>query len=192
MYATALQLRSYLSQVGSTVVNDSLLTDCLTRASDLVRQAMRAELRDPDFDYTAYGAASTKIVRGVISQYLTIPIHQAASVTLVEEMTGTNPATYTAIADAWLEEGQRLYRAGGWWRSRYRMTAVWGYGATIPASIEEITLELAVNIWRAKDSGGYSEIGVEGSGALQVIAGLNKRQRDTICDVALTYWQVAI
>jgi hypothetical protein len=162
---------------------DDVLQDCLDRATDTVRQALRASLADPLFDYAAYGAASTKIVRGYDTEYLRIPSHQAASVTLVEYQSASNPAAYTQVADEWLEEGDRLYRAASWGPSgtRYRITAVWGYGPTVPPSVEEITLEQAVNIWRSKDKGGFSEnVGVDGSGAIRVVTGLTKQQQATI------------
>lgn len=194
MYATAVQLRAYLSQVGSTVPNDTLLTDCLTRATDMVRNALRAVLADPAFDYTI-AAASTIIVTGYPTASLSLPAHTIGSVTLVEHETSTTPFTYTAITDVWSEDSSgRLYRPGGWTAQRFRITASWGYGATIPPAIEELTLELAVNLWRAKDKGGYSEtVGVDGSGgSLRMVAGLNKQQAQTIHDVAAQLWRVHI
>ena len=76
-----------------------------------------------------------------------------------------------------------MYRASGWgMRSygdlpRYRVTAIWGYGPTPPDSIVELCLEIAVNIWRSRDKGGFSEVvGVEGSGAIRHITNMNKGQ----------------
>jgi hypothetical protein len=192
-YATTEQLRTYLPQITDTSENESLLDDCLTRATGIVRDALRSLLADPAFDYAAYGAASTKIVRGYGAEYLSLPAHRAGSVTLVEYMSGQNPATYTAIADEWLEESAQLYRAYGWGGvPRYRVTAVWGYGA-VPAAVEELTLELAVNIWRARDKGGFTEIvGVEGSGGIRTIAGLNKQQMMILENVRNQLIQVAV
>lgn len=176
---------------------DSLLQNALDRATDIIRNALRALLADPAFDYAAYGAASEKIVRGYTGKYLTPPVHQAGSVTLVEYQTGTNPATYTTLsADQWDEEADgRLYRAAGWFGSdwqRYRITAVWGYG-TVPDAIVQLTLELAVNIWRSKDKGGFTEIvGVEGSGGLRQIAGLNKQQVMILEDIRDQLWHVSV
>jgi hypothetical protein len=160
---------------------DALLQDCLDRATSTIRNAMRSLLADPAFDYSAYGAASTKIVLGTANEYLTLPAYQLTSATLVEYQSGTNPSSYTALAaDQW-EAGAdgRLYRAGGWSNSaRYRVTAVWGYGPTPPDAIEQLTLELAVNVWRSRDKGGFTEmVGVDGSGAIRQIAGLNAQQR---------------
>lgn len=160
---------------------DTLLQDCLDRATDMVRNALRSLLADPTFDYTAYGAASTKIVRGYSGYNLALPAHQASSVTLVEYQSGTNPSSYTALTtNEWEQIGDgRLYRPVGWYGGddpRYRITAVWGYGPTPPLAIEQLTLELAVNIWRSRDKGGFSEVvGTEG-GTIRQVAGLNKQQ----------------
>jgi hypothetical protein len=160
---------------------DALLQDCLDRATSTIRNAMRSLLADPTFDYTAYGAASTKIVLGTTNEYLTLPAYQLSSVTLVEYQSGTNPSSYTALAANQWEAGAdgRLYRAGGWAGSaRYRVTAVWGYGPTPPDAIEQLTLELAVNVWRSRDKGGFTEmVGVDGRGAIRQVAGLNAQQR---------------
>lgn len=178
---------------------EDLLQDCLDRATSIVREAMRARLADPNFDYTAYGVASTKIVRGHASEYLTLPAHQSGSVALVEYQQGTNPATYATIADQYLQENGQLYRAIGWdggfygARPRYRITAVWGYGPTPPDAIVELTLELAVNIWRSRDKGGFTEmVGVEGNGAIRMVAGLNKQQEMILDNVCNQLYQVAV
>lgn len=164
---------------------DTVLQSCLDRATDIVRGAMRSLLADETFDYAAYGVASTRIVRGFDSSYLRLPAYQSGTVTLVEYQSSSNPRAYTAIDSAqWevLSDG-RIYRSYGWGGGvagddpRYRVTATWGYGPTPPPAIVELTLELAVNIWRTRDSGGYTDvIGVEGSGAIRQVAGLNRQQ----------------
>lgn len=162
-----------------TPATDTLLQDCLDRATDIVRSAMRSLLADPTFDYAAWGAASTKVLRAYDTDYLTLPPHQLGTVTLAEYQSGSNPSTYTSLtADQW-EQGAdgRLYRASGWYGDRLRVTAVWGYGPTPPDAIEQLTLELAVNIWRSRDKGGFTEmVGTEG-GQIRQVAGLNKQQQ---------------
>lgn len=165
---------------------DTLLQSCLDRATDIVRSAMRSLLADPLFDYSAYGAAATKIVRAYDSYYLRLPAYSLGSVTLVEYQSGSNPSTYTTLTSGqWEAQADgRLYRAAGWGGGisgdypRYRITAVWGYGSTPPDAIEQLTLELAVNIWRSRDKGGFTEIvGVQGAGGIKQIAGLNAQQQ---------------
>jgi hypothetical protein len=176
---------------------DALLQNCLDRATDIVRNAMRALLGDQTFDYAAYGSASTKIVQGYTGDYLSLPAHQAGSVTLVEYQSGTNPATYATLpVDQWGEEADgRLYRSSTWlaavWQ-RYRVTAIWGYGP-VPDAIEELAIELAVNIWRSRDKGGFTEVvGVEGSGGIRAIAGLNKQQVMILENIRDQLYQVAV
>jgi hypothetical protein len=168
---------------------DSVLQDCLDRATDIVRNALRSLLADPTFDYAAYGVAATKIVRGYDSYYLHLPAYDLMSATLVEYQSGSNPSSYTSLtSDQWEAQADgRLYRASGWGGGiagdypRYRITAVWGYGPTPPLAIEQLTLELAVNIWRSRDKGGFTElVGTEGQGAIRQIAGLNKQQAMTL------------
>lgn len=165
---------------------DAVLQDCLDRSTDTVRSTMRSLLADPLFDYAAYGAAAARIVRGIDSTYLRPPAYQLGSVTIVAYQSGTNPSAYTALASTeWEESGDgRLYRASGWWTgadTRYQITAVYGYGPTPPDSIVEVTLELAVNIWRTRDRGGFVDtVGVDGSGATKHIAGLTNLQQQIL------------
>lgn len=184
-----------LTATGASIApaTDDLLQDCLDRATDMIRQALRALLADPSFDWTTWPAASTRIVRGYSTSYLSLPPHQAGSVTLAEYMSTSNPAAYATVPDEWLEEAGSLYRAGGWTQSRYRVTAAWGYGPDVPPAIVELTLELAVNIWRSRDRGGFSEIvGADGGGAVRQVAGLNKQQQATLQNIAQQLWTVAI
>ncbi len=176
-----------------TLTTDSLLQACLDRATGIVRGALRSLLADPTFDWTSYGAASTKIVRSYGGEYLTLPPHQAASATLVEAVAATNPTSYTTVADEWTEDADgRLYRPGGWLaHQRYRVTAVWGYGPTVPDQAVEVVLELAINIWRSRDKGGFSEmVGVEGGGAIRAVTGLTKQQQATLENLRNELFQI--
>jgi hypothetical protein len=83
----------------------------------------------------------------------------------------------------------------GWYGSqpmRYRVTARWGYGP-VPAEIEQVTLELAVNIWRSKDKGGFTEmVGVEGQGGIRAVAHLTRGQQAVLEAWANTMRGVAV
>lgn len=174
---------------------DSLLQNCLDRATSDIREEMRSYLADSLFDFTAYGLPSTRIIDGYFGVYLTIPAHQIGSVTLVEQQITSIPATYQAITDQWNENtiSGQLYRSAGWSREYYRITAVWGYGPAIPESIVELTLELAVNIWRSRDKGGFTDvIGIEGSGGIKPITSLNKSQQAKIENIANQIKQIWI
>lgn len=194
-WASVSMIQAYLPQVEQTAANVRLLQSCLDRATDIVRNTMRALLADPTFDYVAYGAASTKIIRGHAGSYLTLPPHQEGSVTLVEYQSGTNPATYSTLADQYLVEGGQLYRAGGWSHSgyRYRITAVWGYGPTVPDGIVQVVLELGVNFWRGKDRGMWTDtIGQDGQGSVKYTGGMTNLQKQSLQNVCAQLYQVAV
>lgn len=195
-YASLIDIHRLLPQIEDTAENNVLLQSCLSRATDIVRGTMRAMLADKEFDYTTWGVASTKIVRGHVGSYLTLPPHQAGTATLVEYQSGTNPATYSTLADQWLAEGEQLYRSTGWGGYsplRYRVTAVWGYGPTAPESVVQVVLELSVNFWRGKDKAMYTDtIGVDGQGSVKYIGGITNLQRQIIENVCAQLKQIAV
>lgn len=172
---------------------DAQLQAVLDRATALIRGALRELLADDAFDYGA-PVVGTQIVRGISGFYLPLPPHTAGSVTLVEYSAGYNPATYASLPDQWLEEGGRLFRAAGWLAGdRYRVTASWGYGATAPDQVVQLTLESAVNLWRSRDLGGYAQIvTAEGQTAQRRIAGLNSDQVAALERLASEIGQVAL
>jgi hypothetical protein len=181
MYGTLAELRQKLDKVEAGAAIDTALTALLTNATAMVRQVLRAGIANPTFDFAA-PASSTKIVRSYGGVFLSVPVHAANSITLVEAMSGTNPVAYTEITDEWVEDETGLiYRPVGWpIDGRYRVTADWGHGA-VPDDIKEITLELAVNLWRSKDKGSFTEIiGAEGGGAVAVVGALTTKQREQL------------
>lgn len=204
MYATAAQLYEYLPQVEQTLANTARLETILTRATGIVRDALRAALADPAFDYADWGVAATKTIRSYGGEYLWLPPHQAGSITSVVYGTYTlDDAAYGATTSGALqalEVSGLSYplswawpRGADWGLTTYIVTAVWGYGPDVPAAIEEVTLELAVNLWRARDSGGYvTAIGAEGEGSVRVVSGLNKLQQQVIANVAAQLSGVAV
>lgn len=164
---------------------DQVLQLCLDNATDIIKRTMRALLADGAFDYAAYAAAAPVVVRGNGGQFLSIPAHQIGSVSAVAFESGSVPAAFTALSsDEWDETPDgKLYRAIGWatdttYPTRYQITAVWGYGPDAPGTIVETTLELAVNIWRTRDRGGFTDtVGVTGQGQTMHVAGLTNLQR---------------
>lgn len=171
---------------------DSQLQRHLDRATDIVRNAIRYLLDDQTFDYGSWDSPSVKIVVGVPGQYLPLPPFMPGSITLVEyEYT---LGTFRVVPNPWSELGGKLFSGWGWYvgygerQSLYQVTAIWGYGPLIPAAIEEVVLELAVNLWRSKDRGGFTEIvGVEGSGYIRSVAGLTKQQTAIIESIISNY-----
>lgn len=192
-YATVDQLRAYLQQIPAGSGNDGLLQDVLDRATDMIRSTFRAQLGDPLFDFADdWPAASTRIVMGYPSEYLPLPPFKPESVTLVERQISSSPIAWEAVTATWAEDNTSLYRGSGWYFDRYRITAIWGYGP-VPPAIVELCLEIAVNLWRAKDRGGYTEVvGLDGSGGIRVVTGLNRQQLQIVADVVAYYWRPAV
>jgi hypothetical protein len=189
MYATTDQLYAYLDQLAVTTAETALLTDILTRATAKVDRYIRTSIGDPAFTFQEYPAATTKTVTSYGGVTLSLPAHERGSVTAVSYESTTNPSTWTAITDTWEEmpDGS-IYRPYGWGAQtgyvplRYQITAAWGYGP-VPADIESITLNLAVNMHRSKTKGGFTEIvGAEGGGALRVVAAFTKDDLATLDD----------
>lgn len=198
-YATIAQLRAYLTQVPAGEANDALLGDILDRATSIVDGVL-------GFSFAGY-AAGTKVVHtGHGTPYLVLPAHEAGSVTVVETAAGDD------LAGFWQELSDgTLYAvgaSGGWgnwwsgsvgllpaaWGYSYTVTADWGYGDP-PDSIVEVTLELAVNIWRGRTRGLFSDVvGVEGNGAVTVgyQGALTNQQKMTIQAVKAKYLQVVV
>ena len=182
-YATVVQLRAYLTQVVAGAANDALLQAVLDRAYAIINDAL-------GFDFAAYGAAADVDVEcGHERRWLEIPAHEAGSVATVAWLSGRGTASETteAVAD-WLEEADgRLYLDNGWSPGWYRVEAIWGYGPA-PASIVEVELEVAVNIWRGRDATAWSaEVGAEGVGAVSYNRALTWAQRSIIDAVRLQY-----
>jgi hypothetical protein len=199
-YATTDQLYAYLDQLDDTdAAQTALLADILDRATAKVDRYLRTSIGDPAFTFATYPAASTKIVASYGGVMLGIPAHEPGSVTLVEYQSASDPVTWATITDPWEEypDGQ-VYRAYGWGYQygyiplRYRVTAVYGYGP-VPDDIESITLNLAVNIFRSKTKGGFTEIiGNEGGGGMRVVAAFTKDDLQTLDDWAAALRPVAI
>lgn len=186
-YATVAQLREYLRQAKTGAATDSELQSILDRATAIVSGAL-------GFSFAAYSAsASARDVRGVGGVYLELPAYEANSIATIQQVVGrgTTSESLETVSDWLAEETFRpyqVYRHSAWsdgaW---YRITAKWGYGAP-PADIIEVTLEVAVNIWRAKDASfGQSELGVQGGGSVSYNRALTWGQRSIIDMVRTAY-----
>lgn len=158
-YATVAQLRAYLPQVKSGSVTDNELQDVLTRATDVIDTYL-------GFAFAGYVTAVKNVLANV-GEYLWIPAHERDSVTTVTQ----NGATVTVTAwysDDKIRLSGHLHNPNWWQRGVVAVTANWGYG-TAPAAIVEICLEVAVNIWRSRDRGQFSDVvGVETGGQIEV------------------------
>ncbi len=182
-YVIPEDMRLYLDKVPTGGPADELLDLIGVRATDIVDTYL-------GFSFDGY-TTEGRVVFGIVgSPYLYLPAHAAGSVTGVLLGTGTD-----ALTD-WSEQsdGSLLrtnisgiygssYLAGqpwGWGGYGYTITADWGYGDP-PEAVKEVALEIAINIYRSRDKGLYTDvIGVEGSGGIRYIGGLTKQQADIL------------
>lgn len=186
-YATVTQLREYLGQVKAGEEVDAQLTTVLARATDIVNDAL-------GFEFAAWGAAAT--TRDVQAQggcWLTPPAYKAGSIVGIEAVYGRGESQESAEAvSGWLADEQarpyRVYRGAGWGRGAwYRIEALWGYGAA-PDAVVEVTIEVAVNIWRGRDAGNWqATVGADGQGAVSFNRALTWAQRSIIDGVRTRY-----
>ena len=181
-YATPTEFRAYLPQVDSGADNDAIILDVPTRATEMVRPVVGVAFFDrSDLDSDAWPAATTKNVWSEHSVWLKLPFYKEATISLVTRLTDS-----TVIADyeeRWDMGRGYLWREAGWSAYRYSVTAQWGAGPP-PPNVIEITLEVAVNLWRGRDRGMFQEIQTTSSGIadLRYIGGLTKEQRKVLDD----------
>lgn len=168
-YGTLADLRAYLSQVPAGTTEDALLADVLDRATAVVDTVL-------GYSYASYPAASSQKVRGAGGPYLIIPPHQLGTVSAVS-LNGDAVTDYTELAGGTLYRVSSLGYPRDWYTYYYDVTAVYGYGAA-PTAVVEVTLELAVSIWKAKDAASFTDVvGVDGGGAVGYQRALTDRQR---------------
>jgi hypothetical protein len=189
-YATAAQFRQYIKLPSSTSTpaatsgtvaeQDALLGDVLDRASSMIDEVL-------GFSFAAYpGSATAKSLPSARSQYLALPPHESGSITSVVDGETTIASTdYTVLTS---DDVRRvvLWLRSFWSGERVTVTAKWGYGPA-PDSIVQVCLELAANIWRAKDKGMFTDaIGVDpvgqavGGGGIAYGQMFTRTQRATV------------
>lgn len=186
-YASVTQLREYLGQVATNSTEDGKLQAILERATAIVGHAL-------GFSFAEYSAAaSNRDVQSIGGTYLELPAYQAGSITFIKSISsrGATDESVETITDWLAEETFRpyqVYRGSGWTDGTwYRVTAKWGYGPA-PADIVEVTLEVAINIWRGKDASfGQPDIGVQGGGGVSFNRALTWAQRAIIDNVRTAY-----
>ena len=167
-YAIRAQFYAYMGQLTSNTTTDARVDEIQARAYDIVNQYL-------GFTLAAYpGSATTQVVLGEGTSYLRLPPHEAASVTTVTDLYGTTITGWAEDDDGalFLASAYPGLNGGLVWQwgkgHRFTVTAKWGYGPA-PDSVVEVELEIAVNLWREKEKGSFSDvIGVEGGGAIAV------------------------
>lgn len=173
-YATVAQLRGYLTQ--TTNIVDATLQEILDRAHEILDEAL-------GIPFAGYGEAVAKDILAAGGVWLDLPAHQAGTVTAVQALAyrGMAGESAQAITGYVEEEDGRLYCDAGWLEDVwYRVTAVWGYGPA-PASVIEVELEVAVNIWQSRTSPIWAaNAGAEGGGSVPVNRALAWAQRSIL------------
>lgn len=213
LLASATGLTGPAPAVTVTLTTDAILQRCLDDATGLI-DAILQPIR-----FLGYSAPEARPVPGFGGTVLYLPPHLPGSVTAVA--TGSTLLDdYTAqpsVPDVPIEH---LYRATGWaqtlpratwdvWRSAspldrdrlafwdgiggaYTVTARWGYGDP-PAAVQELTKELAVNIWRSKARGLFTEVqGADDGGFIRYLGGLNKTQQAILAGIKAQLHEQAI
>lgn len=188
-YATTTQLRAqpYLTQVATGAAPDAALQAVLDRANAIVNEYL-------GFSFAPYGVLATdRDVRGDGSEWLIPPAYKAGSVTRIVAVGGRGEAgeSEEEINDYVVDEElrpYRIWRTRGWTRQTwFRVTAIWGYGEA-PASVVEVELEIAVNIWRSAAASSFgTAVGVEGGGTVTVNRALTWAQRNILDGVRASY-----
>lgn len=151
-YATLDDLREYLGV--TLTADDPLLEDALSVAEAAVN------------DYTgrtfgAVSASGTRIFDGRRTRCL---IDDATAVTVVEDSADRHTWSTVATTDWWKEPANSTpytaIVAASPLAAFVRVTATWGYSATVPAQVRRATLMLAARYHRRRES----VEGVAGSG----------------------------
>ncbi len=176
-YITAADIRAYLPQTRDT--DAPLMNAIAVRATDRVNAAL-------GFTFSGY-AVGTRVVSTYGGKYLHLPPHQQGSVTAVLWGTYTVPSSYYREQPDGALYYQSPWGHPTWGIADYSVTAAYGYGQP-PEVIQQVTLEVAVNIWRSKEKGSFTDdVGVEGSGGQRFVGGLTRQQRADIDAIKAQY-----
>ena len=180
-YATIRDLAGPAGYLEHVELNDedvvTVLTGMLARIEDVVDKYL-------GFSFEEFAADTEKTIRAGYGAYLALPAHSLGTITQVTTISGQD------LDGLWeeLDHGS-LYAVdesgyeGNWNAGRYLVTADWGYGPC-PGDVKEVVLQLAVNTWRSRDAGHFTNVvGVSGDGAVGYEKALTPFQRLILDDV---------
>ena len=172
---TITDVRQYLTQIKDASAELTALTAALPRAIDSVHKAIGQLLAVPDFAFTATPPADSIKYFDQAYSYIYLPPLQGV-ITLVEYESSFNVWTVIDASTYVMRDGKLWFNADGNSYRYLRITAPWGYG-DCPSSIAEVMIEVCVNIWRSKDTGGMvQQVGENSGGYLKTVASLTKQQ----------------
>jgi hypothetical protein len=186
---TAGDIYAYMApQLAPSATLNLLLADIAARASGVVNGELYPITFGPYPD-----EATQELVFSDGTAFLEIPAYQAG--TLTEIRAGADDGDIVPTTD-YTVRGQLIrlvnyygytgfypnhpYVTPGWGRGPYYVTAKWGYGPA-PDEVVQVALEVAINIYQTRESGGLREAAsVEGGAVVQQVTGLSRRQLDIL------------
>jgi hypothetical protein len=189
-YATPQQFREYLPEVDETAATDAQLYAILDRATGVCNDS-KVGL---GFAFAGYAAASARTIYADGGPDLWLPPHRLGSVSSVVYGSTTlvldGDYRLATADDARSEHLVKLYSSSyvsDWRTYVYTITAEWGFGPP-PASVVEVSLEVAVNIWQSRKAGRFTNVlGASDGGAVGYEGSLTPLQRSVLAGVKRQY-----
>lgn len=147
-----------LEQLADTAEHDTLLDAICTEIEDVITLYL-------GFSFGDYTDETDVVVFGGGTPWLMLPPHNIGTITTVTLTGGTSEITgWTEQADGSLYLDNYYPYNGGWNNTRFTVTGNFGYGGW-PDSLKRVAVEMAVNAFKERDKGHFSDVvGVEGAG----------------------------
>jgi hypothetical protein len=189
-YAVAEDLGGSVGYLKNVDITDptilELVENILDRATSIVDGFLQ-------FSFSGFTSGTAVKVKAGYGAYMPIPPHDYGSVTAVLDGSGGDlVGLWEELASGTLYAVTDNGYEGNWNGGRYTITADWGYG-NVPDDVIEVTLELAVNIWRSKDSGRFTNvIGASDGGAVGYEGALTPQQKMVLTNVKRKYFKTVL
>jgi hypothetical protein len=154
-----------MKQMRFNAKNDQLLQTVLERATAIVDRFL-------GFSFVGYTNGTKQIVTSR-SAWLALPPHDSTQPVV--------PSISTMRLSSYQYINKSLYALGSNWAALgavVEVEAAWGYG-NVPLDLVEVTLEIAVNIWRSKDAARFTNV-VFNEGSVGYEGALTPLQRQII------------
>lgn len=185
VFATIAALRTYLNQIPESVATDAVLQEIIERSSSLVAQA----LYPVTFQTEMPVASSIRVRTFGSARYLEVPRYWPDTITSIKQDGITISSFVIATEKPFPEYSVSPYL---WPAGVYEITASWGNGYA-PDLVTQITLEVAVNIWRTRSTGSFSDTTGGGSagdprgGGIRYVGGMLPQHKDAISALKRQY-----
>jgi hypothetical protein len=151
----------YLKQI--TITDDATLL----KVNAVIARAQAVVDGVLELSYAEDYVNEERQVRSSRGAYFTLPPHEIGSVSQVTTMDGGDVSDYfQELPNGVLYAVDSGGYEGNWGAGMYLVTAAWGCGP-VPQDVKEVTLEVAVNLWRSAEAGRFSNvIGASDGGAV--------------------------